>query len=72
MICAKSIVSLSYNPVLFWTLFNMGQRIAAMLKDAHNIPLDSLPHIQDASFIKYLGVENLEKNVESNDEMDQD
>ena len=34
----------------------MGQIIAAMLNDAHNngIPLDSLPHIQDESFIKYI------------------
>ena len=53
----------------------MGQRIATMLNDAHNngIPLDSLLHIQDASLIKCLAVENPEKkNVESNDDMGQD
>ena len=60
--------------VLFQILFNIGQRIAVMLNDAHNngIPLDSLPHIQNASFIKYLAVENPEENVQSNDEMAQD
>ena len=48
----------------------MCQSIAVMLNNPHNngIPLDSLPHIQDA---------NLKKNInillwEANDEMDQD
>ena len=52
----------------------MGQRTATRLNDAHNngIPLDSLAYNKDASFIKYLAVENPEKNVESNDEMDRD
>ena len=42
-----------------------------MLNDAHNsgIPIHSLPHIQDASFIEYLAVENPEENIESNGEM---
>ena len=43
-----------------------------MLNDAQKsgIPLDSLPHIQGASFIEYLAVENPEESVESNDEID--
>ena len=31
-----------------------------------------MPHIQNASFIEYLAVENPEENVQSNDEMAQD
>ena len=43
---------------LFWTLFNMGQRIAANC----GIPLESLPHIQDVKFHRiYIAVENFKE-----------
>ena len=35
-------------------------------------PIRLMPHIQNASFIVYLAVENPEENVQSNEEMAQD